>query len=308
MFARLCFALLLVAPSVLLADDLFATITQVSENSAGTEITISGENLGSQPPKVFLGGMSLVVASSSNSTITAVLPAAVAPGSYILLVYPRDSFPAEPFIVALGAVGPVGPAGAPGAMGLMGLPGPAGPTGATGPAGAAGPIGTPGTIGPAGAEGPAGPTGPEGAAGPAGPQGASGPAGTLSLSGSIFTATLTNPGPGGSGAGEIYYIPPSALIGLNPGENTAIANSTEANFVVVPAACTVSALNVGANNYFTPGSDSVTIKVYKNSAATAMACTATNSTPTHLLVATYSRINLGQTKMTLTKSRPVTRS
>jgi hypothetical protein len=65
------------------------------------------------------------------------------------------------------------------------------------------------------------------------------------------------------------------LIGLNPGENTAIASSTEANFVVVPAACTVSALNVGANNYFTPGSDSVTIKVYKNSVATAMACTAT---------------------------------
>lgn len=37
-------------------------------------------------------------------------------------------------------------------------------------------------------------------------------------------------------------------------------------------ACTMSALRVGVNNYFTAAADTTTIAVYKNGAATAMTC------------------------------------
>jgi hypothetical protein len=40
----------------------------------------------------------------------------------------------------------------------------------------------------------------------------------------------------------------------------------------MPMACTISALNVGVNNYQTPGADTTTITVYKNGAATSMSC------------------------------------
>jgi hypothetical protein len=54
-----------------------------------------------------------------------------------------------------------------------------------------------------------------------------------------------------------------------------IASGTESNFVVMPSACTVSALNVGANNYFLSAADTTTILVYKNSVATSMTCSVT---------------------------------
>jgi hypothetical protein len=57
--------------------------------------------------------------------------------------------------------------------------------------------------------------------------------------------------------------------------NGSIASSTEANFVVAPANCTVIALNLGANNYYSPGSDTSTVTVYKNSVATSMTCSVT---------------------------------
>jgi hypothetical protein len=46
---------------------------------------------------------------------------------------------------------------------------------------------------------------------------------------------------------------------------------------VVPAACTVVALNLGANNFFAPGEDITTVAVYKNSAATSMTCSVTTN-------------------------------
>ncbi len=47
------------------------------------------------------------------------------------------------------------------------------------------------------------------------------------------------------------------------------------NFVAVPAACTVLALNVGVNNYFSAAPNTSTVKVYKNSVATSMTCNVT---------------------------------
>jgi hypothetical protein len=70
---------------------------------------------------------------------------------------------------------------------------------------------------------------------------------------------------------------PNTLTGPSAGNNVSIASSTEANFVAAPAACTVSALNVGANNYFAPGADTVTIAVFKNSVATTMQCSVTTN-------------------------------
>jgi hypothetical protein len=45
----------------------------------------------------------------------------------------------------------------------------------------------------------------------------------------------------------------------------------------MPVACTMSALNVGINNYNAPGSDTTTITIYKNLAATAMTCSGTTN-------------------------------
>ena len=171
---------------------------------------------------------------------------------------------------AIGPAGPVGATGLTGPAGPVGATGPAGPVGATGPTGPAGPAGPVGSTGATGAAGPAGPSGPTGETGPAGP---AGPAGSLGLSGSIFSAAFTNPGTGA--AGTVYYLAPDTLTSPAAGNNVSIASSTEGNFVVVPAGCTVSALNVGANNYYSAGSDTSTITVYKNSAATSMTCSVT---------------------------------
>jgi hypothetical protein len=45
----------------------------------------------------------------------------------------------------------------------------------------------------------------------------------------------------------------------------------------MPVACTMSALNVGINNYNTPASDTTTITVYKNQAVTSMTCSGTTN-------------------------------
>jgi hypothetical protein len=65
------------------------------------------------------------------------------------------------------------------------------------------------------------------------------------------------------------------MTGLSPDYNTAISNSDQANFAVVPADCTVSGLIVGANNYYDAGSDTITLVVYKNTGATTMTCSLT---------------------------------
>lgn len=42
--------------------------------------------------------------------------------------------------------------------------------------------------------------------------------------------------------------------------------------MAMPMACIMSALNVGVNNYQTPGADTTTMTVYKNGVATTMSC------------------------------------
>jgi hypothetical protein len=168
-----------------------------------------------------------------------------------------------------GSVGPTGPPGSAGPTGPPGSAGPTGPPGSAGPAGppgSAGPAGPPGSAGPAG---PAGPSGPTGSPGPAGPTGPAGPAGG-GVSAATYIASFTNPG---QGAGTTFFAPPTfPSNGTNISDNTAIASSSQANFLSSPIACTVSALNVGVNNYNTPGSDTTKITVYKNMAATTMTC------------------------------------
>jgi hypothetical protein len=51
----------------------------------------------------------------------------------------------------------------------------------------------------------------------------------------------------------------------------------ESNFSAMPVACTMSALNVGINNYYTPAFDTTTITIYKNQMATGMTCSGTTN-------------------------------
>lgn len=44
-----------------------------------------------------------------------------------------------------------------------------------------------------------------------------------------------------------------------------------------PVACTMAALNVGVNNYYSAGSDTTTILVWKNAVATSMTCSVTTN-------------------------------
>jgi Collagen triple helix repeat (20 copies). len=108
---------------------------------------------------------------------------------------------------------------------------------------------------------------PQGPAGPTGATGLQGPAGTNGTNGSginaiTYAMSFVNPGTAGT-----YYISP-LFIGTNLNVNTTLGN----NFVAMPVACTMSALNVGVNNYSTPGADTTTITVYKDGAATSMTC------------------------------------
>lgn len=129
-----------------------------------------------------------------------------------------------------------------------------------------------------GAAGAIGPQGPQGVAGPTGPQGATGPAGASGggVSSVSYVTEFTNPGTGSAGT-TYYFSPISNDNGPTSGSNSAIANATNANFTAVPVACTVSALNVAVNNYFTAASDTTTITVYKNQGATSMTCSVTTN-------------------------------
>ena len=188
---------------------------------------------------------------------------------------------------ATGATGAMGVTGATGVTGAMGPTGPSGPTGSVGPTGAAGDAGAIGPTGVAGADGAMGPTGatgttgmtgatgPTGAVGstgPAGATGATGPTGAtgagMGLNAVTFVSRFVNTGTTGP-----FYQPPVSTTGLQAGQ-TAL-DPSHPNFSVVPAACTLKALNVGVNNYFAAGPNTITITVYKNFAATALACSVT---------------------------------
>lgn len=124
----------------------------VEVQAATGVLRIGGHDLPPGPARVSLGGQALTVLSSSASHVEALLPAGIAPGSYLLTVSGGRKDGHDESWITVGSVGPEGPMGSPGPQG------PAGPQGATGPAG------------PQGATGPAGP---QGATGPQGPAGAS---------------------------------------------------------------------------------------------------------------------------------------
>jgi hypothetical protein len=149
------FALLVLGFSGLAAAQgrFFPYILNVMENTAGTQITIHGNGFGERIPKVMLDGTALVVVSSTDTSITATLPAGIAAGAYLVTVENEEKHDnpqqAAFFEAAIGAIGPQGvqgPAGATGATGATGPAGPSGPTGLTGPAGAAGAAGVNGGL------------------------------------------------------------------------------------------------------------------------------------------------------------------
>jgi Collagen triple helix repeat (20 copies)/IPT/TIG domain len=188
-------------------------ILSVTENTAGTQISVDGTGFGDHKPRVWLADQELTVTHSSDTSITANLPSNVAAGAYLL----RVEFEHPPFELIFAAdIGQVGPAG------------PQGPAGATGPAGPAGPVGP---VGPPGPTGPAGLTGATGPAGPAGPTGANG--------GLVFSANLGAPSssftqlvgsPVGAGTFESYTGP---------------INSAD-TLIALPTACTAGNYTVTA--------------------------------------------------------------
>ena len=171
-------------PAAFAAGD--ARVDSAAADLERTVLTLRG-SFAKPGLKVYLGGYAnpLAIRSLTGTTLEALLPAGLAPGSYHIVV--GDD---EAFAITLGPVGPAGDVGAAGVAGIRGATGPRGidgpmPTITTlaGTPGVAGADGSPGAAGPAGPQGPlgdAGANGSEGLKGPrgnAGPQGARGPAG-----------------------------------------------------------------------------------------------------------------------------------
>ncbi len=170
---RCAFALVLVLQlgltQVLADDDQHEPLIKAAlpdSSASPTQLNITGENFGTLKPVVTLDSMPLTVASFSATSVTALLPAGLTPGSYLLTLQQngRESRTAT-FDVALGAIGPKGDKGDPGAPGPVGPSGPMGPVGPQGPMGLVGSVGPPGPMGPAGSVGPQGPQGPPGTPG-----------------------------------------------------------------------------------------------------------------------------------------------
>src|SRR5580698_5756005 len=81
-------------------------VDKVTENPAGTTITISGSGFGSTAPKVLLGTTALAVIHAAATSIQADLPHGLARGDYLLTVTNTSSHAATTFSAAIGAVGP----------------------------------------------------------------------------------------------------------------------------------------------------------------------------------------------------------
>jgi hypothetical protein len=146
-------ALVAAALTAALAEDqkpvIISALPDASVNP--TQLTITGNNLGSGKPLVTLDSFRLLVATFTSTSVTALLPAGLRPGSYLLIVQPNSDDnlnKAATFDVAIGAAGPKGDKGdpgLPGPPGAPGLPGVKGPPGAPGPPGPQGPPGTGGS-------------------------------------------------------------------------------------------------------------------------------------------------------------------
>lgn len=105
-----------------------------------TQLSINGSNFGVIAPAVVLGNAPLQVATYTDTTVVAFLPANLAAGSYALSLT-RSSVPQKTatFDLTLGAQGPAGPAGPTGPTGAQGPQGIQGQQGLTGPQGPIGP-------------------------------------------------------------------------------------------------------------------------------------------------------------------------
>jgi hypothetical protein len=78
--------------------------------------------------------------------------------------------------------------------------------------------------------------------------------------------------------GSTFFMSPlSSQSSPTTASNAAIASAAQSNFTAMPVACTMSALNVGINNYNTAALDTTTITIYKNQVATAMTCSGTTN-------------------------------
>ena len=266
MFRRVSlFALVLLSVSSLAAAQGIHTpsIMSVTENTAGTQITITGDSFGSRTPHVTLDGTALTVLSSSNTSITAQLPSGLGAGAYLLTVRNEDRRGDDDhrtafFEAAIGAIGPAGPQGPQGPQGPIGLtgpqgaPGPQGPQGATGATGPQGPKGDTGATGAQGPQGPQGATGATGAQGPKGDTGATGPQGPTGPTGA---PGATGPaGTNGANGGLVYSAnllfennPVTAVgypVGVSPFLESIGLPIIPETVLAVPTACTAAHFTV----------------------------------------------------------------
>ncbi len=287
---RLAGSLLIACSTLLMAQSPVPMIVGVTENPAGTQITITGTFLGTGVPRVMLVNTVLTITQSNGSSITANLPAGISPGVYLLTVEILSPRQSGTFTVALGQIGPTGPQGA---VGPPGAPGAPGATGATGPTGAAGPkgdTGQTGAAGPAGAQGPKGATGAQGSpgttgatgqSGPAGPQGPTGPTGATG--GQIWSSNFVLPATITSGMSS------AGIVALPSGNGGTASQNVPASVLQVPQNCTASGFKVaqfGASNGSTAqvmlvtGSDSLIASGFINGSSLACTLTANAGAPT----------------------------
>ena len=269
---RCAVALALVLPLVLtvaLADDDQhepLILTAVPDSSASpTQLTITGENFGTLKPVVTLDLIPLTVVSFGSTAVTALLPAGLTPGTYLLTLQQNgQKFRVAEFDVALGAIGPQGEKGDPGAPGLPGPVGPSGPTGPVGPVGASGPVGP---------VGPSGPTGPVGPVGPQGPQGAPGTPG----SGSSDVYSITGPS-----VGLRILSQDVATLDVPAGQYWIVFTSTVTNTTsdLLNPTDTISCAIVGVGSF-----NSVRLGPDANQAVMALQAVANFSAPTTITVA-----------------------
>jgi hypothetical protein len=129
---------------------------------------VKGTNFGGNSGKLVLGNQTLVLQSWSPTDIVGVVPASLAPASYVVTVN-TASGPSATFGVTIGAAGPQGPTGPTGPPGAKGDRGPQGIPGIQGPPGVQGDKGDKGDKGDTGAQGAQGVQGLKGDTGPAGP-------------------------------------------------------------------------------------------------------------------------------------------
>src|SRR5438876_45880 len=134
--------MLVAARQAPIAQTVLPIVVSAAADSAAVTLTIRGTGFGTGAPRVTLNSTDFVVTSFAPTEIRSVLPANLAPASYLLAVYPAPSrLLFGVFIVTIGSVGPQGPAGKDGADGVRGPQGIPGNDGAPGPAGPAGPAG-----------------------------------------------------------------------------------------------------------------------------------------------------------------------